>query len=91
MTVPPRPPRYPLRMPNRPPKDPADHAADFAHRYARDLDAYYAVCIEQQLGIPERLHGKCDLKGQLAGGDRRQFRLPEPATAQGQAGPHQGR
>ena len=45
-----------------PPADPADHAEDFALRYARDLDAYCAVRMEQ-LGIPERLHGTRDLEG----------------------------
>jgi hypothetical protein len=49
-------------MTDRPPKDPADHAAEFAHRYARDLDAYCAVRMEE-LGIPERLHGTRDLEG----------------------------
>ena len=49
-------------MPDKPPRDPADHAEDFAHRYARDLDAYCAVRMDQ-LGIPERLHGTRDLEG----------------------------
>jgi hypothetical protein len=42
--------------------DPADHAEDFAYRYARDLDAYCAVRMEE-LGIPEHLHGTPDLGG----------------------------
>jgi hypothetical protein len=49
-------------MTDKPPIDPADHAADFAHRYARDLDAYCAVRMAE-LGIPERLHGTRDLEG----------------------------
>jgi hypothetical protein len=46
----------------KPPRDPADHAQDFAFRYARDLDAYCAVRMEE-LGIPERLHVTRDLEG----------------------------
>lgn len=49
-------------MRERPPPDPADHAEDFARRYARDLDAYCAVRMEE-LGIPERLHGAPDFDG----------------------------
>jgi hypothetical protein len=49
-------------MPEKPPSNPANHAEDFAHRYARDLDAYCAVRMEQ-LGLPERLHGTRDLEG----------------------------
>lgn len=48
-------------MPDTPPPDAADHAEDFAHRYARDLDAYCALRMEQ-LGIPERLHGAPDFE-----------------------------
>jgi hypothetical protein len=49
-------------MSDKPPNDPADHAEDFAHRYARDLDAYCALRM-QELGIPERLLGTRDLGG----------------------------
>jgi hypothetical protein len=46
-------------MREEPPQDPADHTEDFAHRYARELDAYCAVRM-QELGVPERLHGAPD-------------------------------
>src|SRR3954447_16268728 len=49
-------------MPDKPPEDPADHAQDFARRYARELDAYCAIRM-QELGIPKRLHGTRDLEG----------------------------
>jgi hypothetical protein len=54
-------PCYPGSVPDRPPADPADHAEDFAHRYARDLDAYCAVRMAE-LGLPERLHGAPDFE-----------------------------
>ena len=46
---------------DKPPPNPADHAEDFAHRYARDLDAYCAIRMGE-LGIPERLHGAPDFE-----------------------------
>src|SRR3954451_12311798 len=48
-------------MPNKPPQDPANHAEDFAHRYARDLDAYCAIRMDE-LGIPKHLQGADDLR-----------------------------
>jgi len=49
-------------MVENPPADIADHAEDFAHRYAHELEAYFAVRMEE-LGIPERPHGTRDLEG----------------------------
>ena len=47
---------------DNPPTDPGDHAQDFAHRYARDLDEYCAVRM-QELGIPDHLQGATDFDG----------------------------
>ena len=49
-------------MPERPPSVAADHAEDFGRRYARELDAYCALRMEE-LGVPERLHGATDFDG----------------------------
>jgi hypothetical protein len=48
-------------MATAPPPDSAAHAEDFAHRYARDRDAYCALRMAE-LGIPERLHGAPDFE-----------------------------
>ncbi len=47
-------------MTHKPPSDPADHASDFAKRYARELDEYYATRMEA-LGIPPERIGSGDL------------------------------
>lgn len=47
---------------DKPPTDVADHAEDFAHRYARSLEQYCAVRMEE-LGIPEGMNGEPDYEG----------------------------
>jgi hypothetical protein len=42
-----------------PPSNPADHAQDFAHRYAKELDRYYAIRMEE-LGIATEELGAAD-------------------------------
>jgi hypothetical protein len=48
-------------MSDKPPADPAAHAVDFARRYAKPLDQYCTIRMDE-LGIPQHLQGADDLR-----------------------------